>query len=298
MVKHRSSSRAASSGMAALALAILALLGGCATKRAALPAPPAELPPRAIVEIAAAIGLDQYRARLPFVLKLENPRSREVRLEYYECVLRVEGAEAGRLTGRDAVAVEAGGSASISLEFLVDSRNSGEAAFGPDGPAAAAFRVEATLRFRDSEGSVLEARASADSSFPIIREPRLRILSLKIERDILVTTNLKLAVEVENPNAFPIELGSLAYDFYGEGRPWSGGSASRTLIVPARDSARLPLAFELNFADRDRALLDLVANLMIVRYRLKGSASVATGLGFLPEFRLEFDEDGEVRVER
>jgi LEA14-like dessication related protein len=298
MVKHRGTARAVSSWISALSLVLLALLGACATKKAAPLAVPPESAPKAIAEIAPAIGIDQHRARLPFVLKLENPRSREIRLESFECVLRVAGAEADRLEGREAVVIEAGGSASIPLEFPVDSRKLSDAVAGHDGPATAAFRIEASVRFRDSAGSALEASASADSSFPIIREPRLRILSLKIERDILVTTNLRLAVEVENPNAFPISLGSLAYDFYGEGRPWSGGTASRPLMVPGRASARLPLAFELNFADRDRALLDLVAKLMIVSYRLKGSAAVATGLEFLPEFRLEFDEDGEVRVEQ
>ena len=124
------------------------------------------------------------------------------------------------------------------------------------------------------------------------------MLSLKIERDILVTTNLKLGLEVYNPNSFPVELSSLSYDFYGEGKPWSGGKAEQALLVPARSAEKIALAFELNFADRDRALLDLVAKLQVVSYRLKGQGSVATGLGFLPVFRLAFDEEGSCRVER
>jgi LEA14-like dessication related protein len=295
MMKHRCKTRLAAIGAAALALA---LLGACATKKAASPAPPPESAPKAVVEIAPASGLDQFRARLPFALALKNPRSAAIRLESFECVLKVAGVEAGRLEEGNGVSLEAAGSASIPLEFLVDSRNLSRAVTGPDGPAVAEFRIEASARFRDAEGSAFTARTSADASFPLIREPRLRILSLKIERDILVTTNLRLSIEVENPNAFPIELGSLVYEFYGEGKPWSAGAASQPLSVPARSSKRLALAFELNFADRDRALLDLVANLMVVRYRLKGSASVATGLEFLPEFRLEFDEEGNCRVER
>lgn len=297
MAKHRRAAFAGASGIAALSLIILGLLGACATKRPALAVPP-EPAAGTIIEIAPAVGIDQYRTRLPFVLKLVNPRSRTIRVESFECVLRVEGAEAGRLKGNEAIDIEAGGSASIPLEFLADARKFGDAVSGPEGPATAAFRIEAALALRDADGSGLRARASAEASFPLIREPRLRILSLKIERDILVTTNLRLAIEVENPNAFPIGLGSLDYDFYGEGKPWSEGTSDRVLAVPARSAERLALAFELNFADRDRALLDLVANLKIVRYRLKGSGRVATGLGFLPEFTLGFDEEGSCQVER
>jgi LEA14-like dessication related protein len=283
---------------AALSLALLALLGGCATKRPAVPTLPPEPSPSATVEIAPAVGLDQYRSRLPFAMKIENPRSRAIRVESFECELKVEGAAAGRLEGREAIAIEAGLSASIPLEFFVDAGQLNYAISGPDGPATAGYRIEAQLSLRDPDGTTLRIEAAAESSLPLIREPRLRIMSLKIERDILVTTNLRLSIEVINPNAFPIELGSLAYDFYGEGKPWSGGAASRPLGIPALSSRELGLAFELNFADRDRALLDLVAKLKIVRYRLKGSGLVSTGLDFLPEFRLEFDESGSCQVER
>jgi LEA14-like dessication related protein len=279
---------------AATALLALALLAGCATKKAAPPEPS----PAAIILPSAAIGVDQYKSRLPFVLELDNPRKGAVSLESFECSIYIEGAYAGRIEGRNAIAVEAGGTASLPLEFLADARELDGTVAGSSGPATAAFRIEARLRLRGADGAPLSTSASAEGSFPIIREPRLRILSLKIERDILVTTNLRLEIEVYNPNAFPVELGSLAYDFYGEGKPWSGGKTERSLLVPARSEERLALAFELNFADRDRALLDLVANLKIVEYRLKGAGQVATGLAFLPGFRLEFDEEGSCQVER
>jgi LEA14-like dessication related protein len=283
---------------AALPLGILALLCGCATRKIAPQAVPPEPAPRAIVEIGAAIGLDQYRSRLPFTLRLENPGGRALDLESAACVLEVEGAEAGRVEASEGASIEAGGAAAITLEFLVDSRKLGDAISGGGGPARASFRIEAAAFLRDSGGARIAARARAEGSFPIVREPELRILALRIERDILVTTNLRLEIEVRNPNAFPIRLGSLEYDFYGEGRPWSGGRDERPLLVPAGSSARLALAFELNFADRDRALFDLVANLRIVRYRLAGTGSVATDLDYLPEFPLRFDEEGSCQVER
>jgi LEA14-like dessication related protein len=289
MMKHRSGA-----GVAAAAICLFPLLLGCATKR---PLPP-EAAPKARIASLRVVALDQHRLRLPFALELENPGNRTFVLESFDCSVEVEGVEAGRIEGREAASIGAGGSAALPLEFLVDARRLGDAVSGTGGPATAAFRIDARAILRDADGSALSATASAEGSFPLIREPRLRILALKIARDILVTTQLKLEIEVDNPNAFPIELGSLAYDFYGEGEPWSGGKADRPLLVPAESSRQLPLAFELNFADRDRALLDLVANLQVLRYRLKGSGEVSTGLDYLPDFRLEFDEEGSCQVER
>jgi LEA14-like dessication related protein len=287
MMKHRS-------GAGVAAICLFPLLLGCATKGP----PPPGTSPKARIASVRAVALDQHRLRLPFVLTLANPGSRKLVLESFDCSVEVEGVEAGCIEGREAASIGPGGSAALPLEFFVDARRLGDAISGPGGPATAAFRIEARAVLRDAGGSALSATASAEGSFPLVREPRLRILALKIARDILVTTQLKLEIEVDNPNAFPIELGSLAYDFYGEGEPWSGGKAERPLLVPAESSRQLPLAFELNFADRDRALLDLVANLQVLRYRLKGSGEVSTGLDYLPGFRLEFDEEGSCQVQR
>jgi LEA14-like dessication related protein len=291
----------------AAVLCLLPFLVGCATARPSASPERPEAPPHASIVSVRAIGLDQFRSKISFTLTLANPGGRALALESYDCSIRVEGAEAGRLVGHEAPAIEAGASASLPLEFIVDARTLDDGVSGPSGPATAAFRIEAKVVLCEAGGGPAEVAGEAgrialsatdEGSFPLVREPRLRILSLKIARDILVTVNLQLAIEVYNPNAFPVELGSLAYDFYGEGNPWSGGKEERHLLVPARSSGKLALAFELNFADRDRALFDLVANLSVIQYRLEGEGEVATGLGYLPTFHLEFDEEGSCRVER
>jgi LEA14-like dessication related protein len=293
MMKHRIGARAIA--LAALTFGIMALLPSCATRKGE---PEALVSPRARIEAQGAVALDQYRTKFPFALELDNPGASALSLESFECALLVDGAEAGRVAAAEPESIGAGDRASFPLELIVDARKLGGAYSSPEGPATAAFRIEARLTLRDAEGRRSAARASAEGSFPIVREPRFEILKLKIERDILVTTNLKLAIEVYNPNAFPLELKSLSYVFDGEGKPWAEGKTDGPFTIGARSSGRIELAFEMNFADRDRALLDLVANLQIVRYRLAGSASVAADVGVPLVFPIEFDEGGSCRVER
>jgi LEA14-like dessication related protein len=281
---------------AAASMAMAILLSGtfaaCATGKAR--------PAEASASIAGlrVVGLDQRRSRVSFDLELENPGGRPLAIESLDCVVRVEGAEAGRLAMRERVAVAAGGSASLPLELVLDSGGFGDEVMGPKGPSIASLVVEATLRLRDAEGSALSATASAKGGLPLVREPMLRIVSLGIERDLLVTADLKLSLEAYNPNAFPVELGSIDYEFFGEGEPWSSGKAEGPMPIPALSSRMLDLGLELNFADRDRALLDLVAKLRVLRYGLKGRCSVDTGMDYLPAFLLEFDEEGSCQVKR
>lgn len=145
---------------------------------------------------------------------------------------------------------------------------------------------------------------------PLVRDPIFRITSIRIMRDLLVTTELRLGLEIENPNDFPLVLDSFSWRFWAEGRPWASGEAvgcasagglpggAGSLAIPARGKAERRLDFEMNFADRDRRLFDLVARLSSVSYRLFGEARLSTGEAGLPAFGSRFDESGSCPVER
>lgn len=134
-------------------------------------------------------------------------------------------------------------------------------------------------------------------------------------RDLLVTTELRLGLEIENPNDFSLTLDSFSWRFWAEGRPWasgdgcggnvgggnvgganSGGEAK--VLIPAHGKAERKLDFEMNFADRDRRLFDLVARLSSVSYRVFGEARLSTAEPGLPSFTSRFDESGSCAVER
>lgn len=285
------------------ALLIVLLASACATRKPAAPRPappPPSLPPTASVAVGAAAYRDQRRLGLPFSIEVGNPGPSPMKLESIECVLTVEGTEAGRLGLGPGTLIAGGGSASVPMDFQIDLRKLGEGISGSGGPATASWKIEARARLKASDGAALEALASAKGAFPIVREPIFRLTSVTIERDLLVTTNLRLGLRIDNPNAFPIEYRSLDYDFYGEGRLWSAAEdeSDEAATVPAGGSAERALRFTMNFADMDRALFDLVAKLKAVRYRLAGQARVSTGLDALPDFVTRFDREGSCVVER
>jgi LEA14-like dessication related protein len=302
MIKHHSGA-AAIPALAAATLGALTLLSSCATKPAETPR---AIAPRASIAARGALPLDQHRARLAFSIEALNRGEVPLSLDSCDCVLFVDGAEAGRAAIAARPRLEPDGSATLPFELVADARKLGSAYSNPDGPAEAPFRVEAKLSFLDDGGRRVESSTSLEGSFPIVREPRFKIVSLKIERDILVTTNLRLTLDARNPNAFPVRLGDFDYGFDGEGKGWASGKTPGPFEIPARSSKKIELAFEMNFADRDRALFDLVAKLQVVRYRLAGAASVAAepvgpngvhGSAALV-FPLSFDESGSCQVER
>ncbi|HOX33206.1 MAG TPA: LEA type 2 family protein [Spirochaetales bacterium] len=284
---------------AALAASSLCLLAlpGCASR----PEPPAPAAPAARIEAGTPRLLDQRSLLVPLVLVVSNPGDRELKLESAELRLEVEGEKEplGLSLGPAALAapVPARGEARLPAEFALDLRGFDEAVVGPGGPARAGWELRARIGAR-REGLPAELEAEAEGSFPLVREPRLRISSVGIGRDILVVTDLEIALEIENPNDFPLAFSALDYEFQGEGRYWAEGSRAEELLIPARASRSVVLEGSMNFANMDRRLFDLVATLKVVRYRLKGGARIATGLEALPAFELAFDQSGSCEVKR
>jgi LEA14-like dessication related protein len=282
------------SAVSMFACASLCLLSACATKPA-----PKEPAPWAAAAAGQATFKNQHELALPFVLAVHNPRASAMRIEVADCRLAVDGeAEPLVASALRGTMVEAGGSAEATIAFAIDERTLAERVVGRAGPSRAAFCLSVRVVLSAGDGGGLVASAEAKGYFPVVREPLFRITSIRIERDLLVTTNLRLGLEIENPNDFPLEFRSFVYDFYGEGKIWVDGASKELVAVPARGKAEIGLRFEMNFADMDRRLFDLVANLGTVRYRLTGETKIATGEDFLPAFTTRFDREGSCLVER
>jgi LEA14-like dessication related protein len=292
--------RACALRLASLTIAVCAVaaLGGCATKPAAARGPE----PRVQLTSAPIRLVDRSHAVLCLEARIDNPRDEELRLITAECVLVTEGSlsKAGSLRPLEPLplSIPARGSSSVSFTASIDLGSLDATVIGPKGPAEAQWSAAAAFRLRSVSGGEFEELAAATGTVPIIREPEISIRSLRILRDVLVTTRLALGIEIRNPNAFPIDLASLSYDFYGESKKWAKGAEGQAIRVAARDRREYELEFEMNFADVDRRLFDLVAKLGTVDYRLSGSAAVSTGLEVLPSFSLGFNLEGSCLVER
>ena len=77
-----------------------------------------------------------------------------------------------------------------------------------------------------------------------------------------------------------------------------GGGAEEPLVAPAGATIVRELEVELNFADSDRRLFDLIARLGSVRYRLRGEALLSAGGGASRTLAARFDVEGSCAVER
>jgi LEA14-like dessication related protein len=281
---------------------------------------PEALPVLSIVALEAK-AVDQHRSSLTVTARVENPRRAALVLSgttlRYGLLLETGSHDLGTLQPEGDIQVAAFSASTLELHFELDTRilDHGVPGFKDLGIATVQASLAATARVPPDEsgqpaGGLVELLARTEAQVPLIREPDLRILAINLVKHELINVILEVVIEISNPNAFPLEFDQLAYDFYGEGKRWSRGRERKALLIPARGGAgeagkgsangtattRIPVM--LNFTEMDRRVFDLVEKLQVVSYRLAGTATVHTGLDFLPQFTMAFDRAGAVKVER
>lgn len=254
--------------------------------------------PTASIKAGQAVYLDQFRIELPFVLELENPGPGPLVVDSLKTCLT---AEAGLLAGTEiegqAWVAGGGSTAAFAFRVLIDLRKPG-LVDSLQGKPDLGWRLEARLRLVPEKGGGHDLSLGAEGTLALIRAPSFSITYIVIEQDILVETAMRLVLEIENPNAFPLSLRSFAYKLYGEGKTWASGTSPEVLTIPASGSARKEIGFTMNFADMDRRLFDLVARQRLVSYRLTGEARIETGIPALPDFLTAFDRSGKSEVRK
>ncbi|MDR2393925.1 MAG: LEA type 2 family protein [Treponema sp.] len=235
---------------------------------------------------------------LYFVLQVDNSRSSPASLEISQYQLTMNGLPQHEgvvriidLPGEDHLAVGALSSARFPLGLLVDVSTClglEEAVFDT---YQARFEVDIVCTFVLGEGPST-TQVSAEAVFPRIRAPKLTVTTIAVNQGELINTRVKVGFRIDNPNTFPVELASLAYEFYGDEYFWAAGMDPMVRHIPAQGSIQTQVLMVMNFIDMNRKLLEDVLAAKRVYYRFTGEAAVLTTIAYLPRFSLDFNLAG------
>ena len=131
-----------------------------------------------------------------------------------------------------------------------------------------------------------------------VLEPEFNIVSIAVIQADLINTKFKAVVRIDNPNRFALNLSSLYYELYGNGRFWADGMENDIFQVPAQSSRETEFHFSMNFINMNRNLLDDIIAMRQVRYRFKGDVEVETEIPKVPPFQMSFERSGLSDVKR
>jgi len=130
--------------------------------------------------------------------------------------------------------------------------------------------------------------------FEIIKviNPKFNIISISVIQADLINTQFEALIKIENPNRFAVNLSSLGYELYGDGKLWADGKGKNVLHVPAQSSCQTEFRFSMNFINMSRPLLDDIIAKRQVRYRFAGNVEVEPVIPNTGSFYMNFEQSG------
>jgi LEA14-like dessication related protein len=125
-----------------------------------------------------------------------------------------------------------------------------------------------------------------------VKDPEFNIISIAVIQADLINTQFEAVIKIDNPNAFDVNLSSLGYELYGNGKLWADGKGADVLRVPALSSCQTEFRFSMNFINMSRPLLDDIIAKRQVRYRFAGNVNVNPLIPNVDPFNIKFERSG------
>jgi LEA14-like dessication related protein len=123
-------------------------------------------------------------------------------------------------------------------------------------------------------------------------EPEFNVISIAVIQADLINTLFEAVIKIDNPNKFAVNLSSLGYELYGNGKLWADGKGKDILHVPALSSCETEFRFSMNFINMNRILLDDIIAKRQVRYRFAGNVAVEPDIPNSDPFNMNFERSG------
>ena len=105
-----------------------------------------------------------------------------------------------------------------------------------------------------------------------------------------------MAVNIDNPNAFGLDLQKMVYNLDINGSNWLSGVTTEALQISEKSKSALTLPVSLNFLELGSSVYQIVSGGEELAYRFSGNVDLGSTLPMLPKANLDFDKSGNIPV--
>jgi LEA14-like dessication related protein len=124
------------------------------------------------------------------------------------------------------------------------------------------------------------------------KKPRVTFKTARLQQASLADATVDLVYQLDNPNPLGLNLASIDYAFFVEGKQVVAGTPPKGLNIPARGKSDLVFPANIKFADI-APVVQTFLNKDTAQYKAQGSVGIQTPLGVL-RFPLEHEGTFEV----
>ena len=209
---------------------------------------------------------------------LSNPNPMTLKAADFDLNLLIDGHRLASLSEPDTqVAVPARGTQTVQFPLTFTFREVAAALGGIKGRNMLDYAVEGKVRVDMPVLGEVNIPVSFSDVLPVPQLPVIRFRAISLDSIDWSGAQLKLDLEVSNPNAFAVDLKRFAYHLNASGREISQGDLS-PLALPQGDTREVSVPLSVNLTSLGISLFRLLSGGDSVEVNLTGSADVLPDL--------------------
>jgi len=241
-------------------------------------------------------GLSLNGLDLDFKIGIQNPNSVAIKLAGFDYELLIENNIFLKGQQNKEVKIEANGSSQVDIPVSLTFKqlyNSFQALKDAD---SIKYTLKSGLSFDMPILGKIRIPVQTTHRVPNVKMPKIKVASLKLANMSFTGADLKLALEVENPNAWSAALKQLQYNFVVNGQKWLEDNLKKTINLQQKGKQVLELPIHLNFLEMGRSLYNLLKNPETLEYKLTGQAAFNSSIKPLGDFKLPINQSGKIEL--
>ncbi|MFP4445169.1 MAG: LEA type 2 family protein [Desulfosudaceae bacterium] len=139
---------------------------------------------------------------------------------------------------------------------------------------------------------------SRQGRLPVPKMPQVTVEGLHLDSINMLGASLKLALSLENPNNFSVNLDQFDYAFKLNNNAVAGGKAPAALQAGPGQTSRIELPLDLSFASAGLALYQALTGGREMNYELNVDGRADTSHKLLTRFPFQTNKSGTVQLQR
>ena len=252
--------------------------------------------PQVSFETAKIIGLSFNAVDLLFDLKISNPNPVGISLAGFDYDFLLNGNSFIKGEQTDGLDIESNGERTVQIPVsftFSDMYNTFSSFKNQD---STTYKIACGFFFDLPVLGAKRILVSKSGSLPLLKQPIIRVKSLKLEKMSFAGADLNLGVEIDNPNSFSFLLNAMDYNFDVNGKEWLNGTLSKSMRIESKQSNVIDFPISFNLLQIGISVKDVLTSGKPLSYDFSGNVDLGTSIPSLDKVNLPFKRSGEISI--
>ncbi|MCI0505016.1 MAG: LEA type 2 family protein [Gammaproteobacteria bacterium] len=235
-------------------------------------------------------------AEFLLLLDIQNPNPLPIKLAGFDYSLNVDGKTITHGKQTSGININAQGSSQVKFPVGIKFADLVSLTKSIGNRDSLPLKIDSNIQVNLPILGMRSIPMSYENQLPIPKPTSVAITSLAVDKLNLNSAAVKVELEVNNPNAFGIDLSRLNYDLAVNGKAWAKSSVNNVAKIPGKGKSRFSIPINLDFATMGTTIYKSLTGSTPLQYQLKGNMILDTALPLLKNVQLPIDQAGSIKA--